>query len=269
MFIRFVQMRVDPEKIPDFKEVYARAIIPTLRHTSGCAYAGLVQSLEDESDGMSITLWNHQDDALAYERSGKFAEMLDVARPFFSDSTEWRVQLSADLQPEFSPVATEPVVRSYAMDVATLTAAELPGGRTGSTYLRIVAMKIKSTKKDEFVEIYRREIIPTLRQVKGCLGAYLARGVREENEVLCITIWGDLEYAKAYEATGEFDRLKEKVEHTFSNLARWKMALDDVLLPGMRGVAKQTVTSDDAEVRTYSVVIGKAFPSQGPTADSR
>jgi quinol monooxygenase YgiN len=259
MFMRFVQMRVDPERIPEFKEVYARTIVPTLRHTPGCAYAALVQSLEDEGDGMSITLWSHEDDALAYERSGKFAEMLNVARPFFSDATEWRVQLSADLQPEFSTVAAEPTVKSYTMDASPLSVSPLPAGRAGPTYLRIVSMKLKPAKRDEFIAIYHREIIPALRLVEGCLDAYLAEGVQGENEVLCITIWSGLASATAYEATGEFDRLKEKVEHTFSNLARWKMALDDVILPGTQGVARRAVTSDDVAVRTYSIVLGKAL----------
>jgi quinol monooxygenase YgiN len=259
MFMRLVQMRVNPDKIFEFEKVYERVIIPTLQHTPGCEYVGLVQSLEDENDGISITLWSHQDDALAYERSGKYAESLEVSRPFFSDSSEWRVQLSADLRVEFWPVAPEPVVKSYATDVSVLKASGLPSGRAGSMYLRIVSMKLNPEKKHEFVEIYHREIIPELRQVEGCLDAYLAEGVRGDNEVLSITIWSGLVHAKAYEATGEFDRLKQKVQHTFSNLALWKMALDEVPLPVTQGIAKRTVTSDDVAVRTYSIVLGKAF----------
>jgi quinol monooxygenase YgiN len=211
MFMRLVQMRVNPEKISEFEKVYERIIVPTLRRAPGCVYAGLVQSLEDENDGISITLWSHQDHAHAYERSGKYAESLEVARPFFSDSLEWRVQLSVDLRPEFWPVDPEPVVKSYATDVSVFKATGPPSGRGGSMYLRILSMKVNPERKYEFVEIYRREIIPGLRRVEGCLDAYLAEGVRGGNELLSITIWSGLERAKAYEATGEFDRLKQKV----------------------------------------------------------
>jgi heme-degrading monooxygenase HmoA len=259
MFMRLVQMKVKPEKIFEFEKVYEGMIIPTLQHIPGCVYAGLVRSVEEENDGISITLWSHQDDALAYERSGKFAESLEVSRPFFSDSSEWRVQLSVDLRREFWPVAPEPAVKSYATNVSVLTAPELPGGRAGSMFLRIVSMKLNPEKKHEFVEIYRAEIIPGLRQVEGCLDAYLAEGVRGDNELLSITIWSDLEHARAYEATGEFDRLKRKVRHTFSNLTLWKMALDAVPPPGAQGIAKHAVTSDDVAVRTYSIVLEKAF----------
>jgi quinol monooxygenase YgiN len=259
MYMRLVQMRVNPDKIFEFEKVYERVIIPTLQRTPGCAYAGLVHSLEDENDGISITLWSNQDEALAYERSGRYAQAVEAARPFFSDSSEWRVQLSVDLRPEFWPVAPEPVVKSYAADVTALKGSGLPSGRAGSLYLRILTMKLKPSKAHEFVEIYHREIIPALRKVKGCLDAYLAEGVKGDNKVLSITIWSGLEHAKAYEATGEFDKLKQKVQHTFSNLALWKMALDEQPLPGTQGSGKRTATSDDVVVRTYSVVTGKSL----------
>jgi quinol monooxygenase YgiN len=259
MFMRLVQMRINPDKIFEFEQVYERAIIPALQVTPGCVYAGLVQSLEEANDGISITLWSNQDDALAYEQSGKYAEVLEKARPYFSDSSEWKVQLSADLRLEYGPVAAEPVVKSYATDVSVLKASELPSGRAGSMYLRIVSMTLNPGKKGEFVRIYQQEIIPGLRQVEGCLDAYLAEGVRGDNELLSITLWSGLEHARAYEATGEFDKLKQKVEHTFSHLARWKMAVDDVPLPGAQGIAREAVTSDDVAIRTYSMVLGKAF----------
>ncbi len=259
MFMRLVQMSVDPDKIFEFEKVYERVIIPALQQTPGCLYAGLVQSLEEQNDGISLTLWNTQDEALAYERSGKYAELVNASRPFFSTSSEWHVQLSDDLRLEFGPVSPEPVVKSYAADVPVSTGTGLPSGTAGSMYLRIVSMKINPDKLNEFVDIYLREIIPGLRKVEGCLDAYLAEGATGDNELLSITIWDDLDHARAYEATGEFDKLKQKVQHTFSNLALWKMGLDEVPLPGAQGMAKRAVTSDDVAVRTYSMVVGKAF----------
>jgi quinol monooxygenase YgiN len=259
MFMRLVQMKVSPDRIREFVAVYERTIIPALRQTPGCLYAGLVQSLEEENDGISITLWDAQDAAFAYERSGKFAELLDASRPFFSDSVEWRVQLSDDLKLELGPVVPELVVKSYAADLPPDRSTEIPGGERNSLYLRIVSMKINPERKGEFVEIYHHEIIPALRQVEGCLDAYLAEGVRGDNELLSITIWSGLEQAKSYEATGKFDELKEKVRHTFASLARWKMALDDVPLPGVRRVARRAVTSEDVAVRTFSIVVSQAF----------
>lgn len=259
MFMRLVQMSVNPDKISEFQKVYEHTIIPALQHTAGCMYAALIRSDEEEHGGISITFWGCEDDALAYERSGKYGELIEASRPFFADSSEWRLQLSDDLRLEFGAAAPDPVVKSYATKVAEVKPSELPGERSGSLYLRIVSMRIKPAKRGEFVDIYNREIIPALRRVEGCIGAYLAEGVGEDNELVSVTFWRRPEQAKAYEATGEFDRLKEKVRHTFSNLALWKMALDDVPLPGARGIAKSAVTSDDVSVRTYTVVLGKAL----------
>ncbi len=257
MFMRLVQMSVDPDRIVEFEKAYERTIIPALQHTPGCLYAALVQSVEEENEGISITFWNRQEDALAYERSGKYEELVEAARPFFSGTSEWRVQLSDDLRLEFGAVAPEPVVRSYSTDAASGDIASLRPTRSGSLILRIVAMKVKPEKKREFIEIYHREIIPGVRRVEGCLDAYLAEGVKGDNELLSVTVWSDLQQAKAYEMTGQFERLKEKVEHTFSNLARWKIALDDMILPGSRGMARTAVTSDDISVRRYTLVLGR------------
>jgi hypothetical protein len=128
--------------------------------------------------------------------------MLEKARPYFSDSSEWKVQLSADLRLEYSLVAAEPMTKSYTTDVTELKASEFPSGRADSMYLRIVSAKLTPGKKDEFVRICHREIISGLRQVEGCLDAYLAEGVRGNNELLSITIWRGLGHARAYEATG-------------------------------------------------------------------
>lgn len=150
-------------------------------------------------------------------------------------------------------------MKSYAADVPVNNKSGLPSGRAGSMYLRIVSMRINPEKIQEFVEIYEQEVIPALRLVEGCLDAYLAEGVKGDNELLSITIWDGLEHAKTYEATGEFDKLKQRVQHTFSNLALWKMGLDEAPSTKAQGMAKRAVTSDDVAVRTYSMVVGKAF----------
>lgn len=259
MFMRLVQMKVNPDKIFEFERTYERSIMPELQKARGCVYAGLVQSLEDQSEGMSLTLWESQADAIAYEKSGVYAQLLEKSKPFFSDASEWRVQLSNDLKIEYGPVAPEPVVKSYAAEMSGHGQSGLPSGGPGSLYLRLVSMRINPEKLQEFIGIYEREIIPALRKVEGCHDAYLAEGLKEDHEILSVTIWDSLEHARRYEATGEFDKLKQKIQHTFSNLALWKMGLDDKPLTGPQGIAKRAVTSDDVAVRTYSIVVGKAF----------
>jgi len=257
MFMRLVQVKINPEKIFEFERAYEGKIIPELQRTRGCVYAGLVQSLEDQTDGLSLTLWDSQTDAEAYEKSGIYEQLVEVSRPFFSDASEWKIQLSEDLELQYGPVSADPVVKAYDADVPSGSHRGLVRGNMGQMYLRIVSMRINPERIHEFVEIYEQEIIPALRKVDGCYDAYLAEGVRERNEILSITIWNNVEHAKAYELTGEFDKLKAKVQHTFSNLTLWKIGLDET--PALQGRVKKAVTSDDVEVRTYSIVVGKAF----------
>ncbi len=259
MFMRLVQVKIDPEKISEFKKAYEDSIIPKLQQSPGCVYAGLVQSVEDPNDGISVTLWRDRMDASAYERGGMYARALDEARPFFSEALEWEVQLSVDLRREFWPVPAEPVVKSFDTDVSPLRATGLPTGKSGPAYIRIFSIKVKPERKAEFAEIYHREIIPGLRQVRGCLDAYLSEGGKERNELLSITVWSGLDDARAYEATGKFDLLKRKVEHTFSGATRLTMAHSGVP-PSARGEsAGEAMKRSDPSVRTYSLVVGKTF----------
>jgi len=55
-----------------------------------------------------------------------------------------------------------------------------------------------------------------------------------------------------YDNIGLFQMLKEKVEHTFSKLYQWKMALK-------KESGGRVITSEDLRMETYSVVTGKSF----------
>ena len=259
MFMRIVQMEVDPEKIPAFVQTYERSIIPELQKTRGCIYAGLVQSLEDHSKGMSLTLWETQEDAAAYEQSGKYEKLMHVARPYFSDASAWKVQLSEDLRLEYAPVAPEPEVKSYVAEPLQGGRSDFNGVRAESGYLRIVFMRIHPGRIRDFIRIYEQEIIPSLRLVQGCRQACLVKGTQESNELLSVTIWDSLKHAQAYEATGQFERLTEKVRSTFSDLARWTMAPDEQPGAGPEPSPRKVATSDDIAVRNYSIVMGRAF----------
>ena len=119
-------------------------------------------------------------------------------------------------------------------------------------FLRIVSVSIQPGKIDAFRRIYTDEVIPVLRNLKGCRFAFLTESVEEANKVLCITIWDRKEDADAYEKSGRYDELKAKLQHTFSGLYQWKMALD-------KESAEKRVTSEDLHVDMYSIIVGKRF----------
>jgi heme-degrading monooxygenase HmoA len=259
MFLRLLRVRVNPDKLSGLQRKYGELVIPELHKVPGCLYAGLVQSLEDASDGISLTMWVDQSHAIAYEQSGKYAELVEATREYFADSSEWTLQLTQNLELEYRPLPSDPIVTSYDADLQEGEPQQIARKHTAPMYLRIVSMHIQPEKLAEFVKVYNGEVIPALRKVDGCQNAYLAGGIREKSEVLSITIWDTLEHARVYELSGEFDKLKQKIKHTFSQLALWKMGLDDSQPLGTLDTGPKAVTSDDVAVRTYSIVVSQAF----------
>jgi heme-degrading monooxygenase HmoA len=251
MYMRLLQIKIKPEKLPALRQFYETTVIPALQKLRGCRHASLIHSTHREDECISLTLWDSQENAEAYARSGLFQQLLQATQPFFADSSEWKIQLSEELKLEYLPVPEEPVMKSYNVD-STAVAKALPEAQTGFMYLRIVSAKIKPGKLEEFRRLYAEEIMPALRDVPGCRYAFLTESLEAQNEIVSVTIWDTRQEAENYEQSGLFDQLTQKVKHTFSELYQWKMALEQA----HRG---QAATSEDLTVKHYSVVTGKSF----------
>lgn len=250
MFMRLVQVKVKPESSENLAGLYAQRIVPVLQKTPGCIYASLIRSTANPDESISLTLWETTHDADVYEQSGTFQRLIAEAQPYFSDSSEWKIQLSKDLTLEYTPVSEDPVIRSYTE--TTPSAERLPVAEVGRLFIRILSVKLQPGKTEEFAKIYHAEILPVLRSVQGCRYAFLTEGVEERNEVISLTIWDSQEAADVYESSGLFRKLTRKVQHTFSELYQWKMAAE-------RRSSVQVTTTEDMKVKGYHVVSGKTF----------
>lgn len=113
MYMRFVHLRVKPEKMAGFETFYENRAAPTLHEMKGCLFASLIQSEAHPDECISMTLWNTPEDAQDYEQSGLYETLLKESDPYFSDSSEWRIQLSDDLRLEFKPMKEPPVVQAF------------------------------------------------------------------------------------------------------------------------------------------------------------
>jgi heme-degrading monooxygenase HmoA len=127
-----------------------------------------------------------------------------------------------------------------------------PEGKLFNMYLRIVSVKLKPGKLEEYKRVYESEIIPALRATKGCRHAYLTTPKTGDNEAISVTLWDSKVDADAYEQSGLFRQLLEKTKHLYSELFQWKMHLDNL----HRG---QAATSEDLQVHGYTVVTGRSF----------
>ncbi len=251
MHMRLVQSEVKSGTLPRLREVYARRIIPALQDVAGCRYAGLMQSVHHPDQCISLTLWNSREDAQAYETSGMFQGLMEEVRPFLSESSEFRIQLSENLTLECVPVPSEPTVKAYPVAAGD----DLPMSRLASgdpILLRIVSLKVLPGKLDEFNHLYKVNAVPALRKTTGCRYVYLLESDQRAGEVLSVTSWDSTQDAEAYEQSGLFEQLLESQRQTLSGLYQWKRSLG-------KEQAVRSATSEDVLVEHYDVLIEKNF----------
>jgi heme-degrading monooxygenase HmoA len=251
MFMRLVQVKVKSETADQLPLLYSEKIIPALQGIRGCLYASLIKSVSHPDESISMTLWDTLEHAEAYEQGGLFQKLMNEITPYLSDSSEWKIQLAKDFTWEYTPSSEEPVVKSYRVTTA------IPGhpGMADpdlALYVRILSVRLKTGRTEEFARLYSSEILPVLHNVKGCRYAFLTEGVEERNEVISVTIWDSKDAADVYESSGLFRKLTRKVHHTFSELYQWKLAVE-------KRSGAQVSTTDDLTVAGYNVVSGRMF----------
>ena len=252
MYMRFLHLKAnvtDPETIRSF---YDSIAIPELQKINGCLFACLIQNNKLSDDYISLTLWDSKAIAENYEKSEVFRNLLAQIEPFLAESSEWKIQLSEELQLQYKPVPEKPQVEDYSVTAKGAVANGIGPSDSTRLYLRLVSMKLEKNKIDEFRNIYKNEIIPALQNTNGCSFAYLVESIRKKDEVISITIWENKKSADDYESSGRFDELLEKLKPTLSKFYRWKMALEKEFSGGVK-------TSEDLKLSEYSMVSGRSF----------
>lgn len=250
MYLRLVQMDVDPLREGEFTAMYADRIFPALERTAGCLYAALVVNARKRARAVSVSLWESKDDAGAYEQSGLYRELLDLCRPFFSESTTWELRLSVDMRLEHVAVKAEPVIRAYVG--AAEHGTERSGRKVPNAFLRIVSMLVQPGQAEELTRLYRERVMVELRNEPGCCSIQLAESVSDPREFISFTIWESRQAAEQYEASGRFAELSRVLQPTLSALYRWKLHQQ-----GEPGIT--TLTSEDMSLEAYVVLTARSF----------
>ena len=249
MYMRMVQVKVKPGQLDTLRRHYQDRVIPALAGVVGCRYAGLMKSVHHEEECISLTLWDSEEGSSAYERSGLFEALLRETRPYLLESTESKLQLSEDLTLESVPIPEEPVVSGLPVAARSDELSPLKQQR-GPGWVRIVSLRLRPGKREEFERLYRENVIPILRSLRGCSSIYLSERFDRADEVISVTSWDSKADAEAYERSGLFMRLLESQKDALSELYQWKF---DNANAGL------TVTSEDTTVEYFDVVAGKAF----------
>lgn len=93
MIKRLVKMQFQPEKIEDFKAIFATNWVH-IKGFEGCAHVELLQDTKDPSLFFTYSLWQHESDLENYRQSELFARVWNATKVLFSAKPEaWTIQL--------------------------------------------------------------------------------------------------------------------------------------------------------------------------------
>lgn len=250
MFLRSVQFQISPDHLWAFRKLYEESIVPELQRAAGCLYLVLVRGDEHEEDVLSLTLWDNVKSAVLHETQSAFPKLVEQSQSYMAESSDYKIRLNPEMQLEYSPEPRPPVYRSYDVELHT-DVSRLLRSSAPMTFLRIVSVRIRQEMAEEFTRIFERDITSTLLGLPGCRFNLLVSNTQERSEHLSLTLWDNPQDAGTYEESGTFDRLTEKLKHTFSALYQWKLGIQ-------REAGKQAATSDDLAVRMYHVLLARS-----------
>jgi quinol monooxygenase YgiN len=94
MYIRTINVRIQSDKIDEFRKIYDEQIVPAVKKQKGNIDIFLMESLEREGEVISFTSWESQEDGDAYERGGTYVQMFNkVKHTFAGTPTLWSYEV--------------------------------------------------------------------------------------------------------------------------------------------------------------------------------
>jgi len=250
MFMRIVNLKVKEGRQRDLARFYEDRVIPVLQESGGCLYAGLLQPSDDDQECISMTFWRSSKAAEAYEKSGRFDELLDESDEFMAEVSEGRVQSSSESSGSL-PALQDPEPEGYPVEVAGIGEVVDAVG-PHQFFVRIVSARVEAGRFNELKKRFDEEIKPALMATKGCRAVFLVENVKRRSRALSVTMWDSEAAAIRHQLSGAFDEQVAKVSEFFSGLYQWKLSLGS-------SQERSTVTGKDLNVRGFKVVTGRSL----------
>ena len=83
MHARVTTVGTKPETVDEWTQIYQRDIVPVIASQKG--FKGVYLFIDHSTgDGISLTLWDSEADAEAYDRSGTYQAQVEKLRQFFT-----------------------------------------------------------------------------------------------------------------------------------------------------------------------------------------
>jgi quinol monooxygenase YgiN len=89
-------------------------------------------------------------------------------------------------------------------------------------WVRLTIGKIKPGKMDEMRKIYYEEIVPVVKAQNGNVDIFLLEPVDAGDDIVSYNSWESQADGDAYEASGTYAEMVEKVRHTLTGQLKVK-----------------------------------------------
>jgi heme-degrading monooxygenase HmoA len=80
MIVRLTYLQFLPGTLAESKRFYNEVAIPTVRKQKGNLDCRLLEPTDEKDDFISMTVWDNQEDADAYESTGVYKSLVDQVR---------------------------------------------------------------------------------------------------------------------------------------------------------------------------------------------
>ena len=91
MVVRLTFFNFSSGKIDELKKFYNDVAIPTLKKQKGNIDCKLLEPVNNKDEYISMTTWESQEDANAYESKGVYKQLVDQVRKFFTKEPTLKV----------------------------------------------------------------------------------------------------------------------------------------------------------------------------------
>jgi heme-degrading monooxygenase HmoA len=244
MFLRMVTHTIRDEEVLHMAATYERRILPALKKTAGCVFAALIQNIDDHRECISLTLWRSPEEAREYEASGLYLQLVNSLRPFFSESTEWKVQLNEDYSLENVPVQIEPEVVGYTNSVAG--SDEFKGLSAKPFAVQIVTLSVQEDHVVDFERIFSADIHPKYKTYKGFIDLILLRQNREYHS---ISFWDETVDITTSSGIHSINQLVKAIYSVLPVFVQWRVS--------HRGAARTSASSEDIKATVHRCLVGE------------
>lgn len=84
MYVRMVFLTLKKGAMDEFRDVYTKEVIPTVRKHKGNRFVHLLECRENENEGISLTAWDTGGDFEDYLKSGDYERLSNKYEPMYA-----------------------------------------------------------------------------------------------------------------------------------------------------------------------------------------